>query len=48
MNKFIKKFLNNFESISNYYNYLVDKTKQKEYLVEPKVHWLRRADKKVN
>ena len=32
MNKFIKKFLNNFESINNYYSYLVDKTKQKEYV----------------
>ena len=32
MNKFIKKFLNNFEIINNYYSYLVDKTKQKEYV----------------
>ena len=32
MNKFIKKFLSNFESINNYYSYLVDKTKQKEYV----------------
>ena len=32
MNKFIKKFLDNFGNISDYYNYLVDKTKQKEYV----------------
>ena len=32
MNKIIKKFLKNFESINNYYNYLVDKTKNKEYV----------------
>ena len=32
MNKVIKKFLNNFQSISDYYNYLVEKTKQKEYV----------------
>ena len=32
MTKIIKKFLNNFEDVSNYYNYLVDKTKKKEYV----------------
>lgn len=32
MNKIIKKFLNNFEDINEYYNYLVDKTKKKEYV----------------
>lgn len=32
MAKIIKKFLDNFENINSYYNYLVDKTKQKEYV----------------
>ena len=32
MNRIIKKFLSNFESISSYYNYLVEKTKKKEYV----------------
>ena len=32
MTKIIKKFLNNFEDVSNYYNYLVEKTKKKEYV----------------
>lgn len=32
MAKIIKKFLDNFENISEYYNYLVDKTKKKEYV----------------
>ena len=32
MNKLIKKFLNNFDEISEYYNYLVEKTKKKEYV----------------
>ena len=32
MNKIIKKFLNNFENINEYYNFLVDRTKKKEYV----------------
>ena len=32
MAKIIKKFLDNFEKVNDYYNYLVDKTKQKEYV----------------
>ena len=32
MNKIIKKFLSNFEDINEYYNYLVDRTKKKEYV----------------
>ncbi len=32
MTKIIKKFLDNFESINDYYNFLVEKTKQKEYV----------------
>ncbi len=32
MSKIIKKFLGNFEDVSEYYNYLVEKTKQKEYV----------------
>ena len=32
MIKIIKKFLNNFQSINDYYNYLINKTKQKEYV----------------
>ena len=32
MVKMLKKFLNSFKNINNYYNYLVEKTKQKEYV----------------
>ena len=32
MAKMIKNFLTNFENINNYYNYLVEKTKKKEYV----------------
>ncbi len=32
MNKIIKRFLKNFDDINEYYNYLVDRTKKKEYV----------------
>lgn len=32
MSKIIKRFLDNFENISDFYNYLVDKTRAKEYV----------------
>ena len=32
MTKLLKKFLNNFEDINEYYNFLVDRTKKMEYV----------------
>ena len=30
MTKFVKRFLNDFEVVNKYYNYLVEQTKKKE------------------
>ena len=32
MANYLKKFINDFEQVNDYYNYLVDKTKKKEYV----------------
>ena len=32
MTRFVKKFLNDFEVINKYYNYLVEQTKKKEFV----------------
>ena len=39
MANILKKFFNNFENITDYYNFLVDKTKNHEY-VEITNEWL--------
>ena len=32
MTKFVKNFLNDFEVVNKYYNYLVEQTKKKEFV----------------
>ena len=32
MTKFVKRFLNDFEVVNKYYNYLVEQTKKKEFV----------------
>ena len=39
MSNIIKKYFNNFKSITNYYNYLINKTKNHQY-VEITNEWL--------